>query len=75
MIDQMKRDIKRGASTAKEHIGRIAASVKLRPEKARNELVKIVDQMDVPSYWSDERKLQWAIANIERVQQFVERKR
>lgn len=52
------------AKSAKGALNRVSQQLGLRPEKAQNHLIKTVEAMDVPWWWSDERKLQWGIQNI-----------
>lgn len=62
------------ADMAQKNIDRIAESVGLNPFKARRELIKVVNEMDLPPM-SDYQKYRWALDNPEKIKAFIERKK
>lgn len=60
-------------NSARENIRRISETVRIRPEVAERELIKIIDQMDLPNMTRDQ-KLKWANDNPEKIRQFMNRR-
>jgi len=54
-------------------LGDAAASVSVSEQTARRELIKVTKQMDLPSGWTDEQRLRWAMQNPEEIKAFRER--
>lgn len=81
MIDQAKRDstsakevTQNAVQAAKDAIRRSLAGTDVRPERAERQLINAVSEMDLPPM-TDQEKLVWGTQNIERVQQYLARKK
>lgn len=70
---QVKDDFSSARETTQDWLKDIANSVGLDAKKARTGLLGTLDKMDLPPWWSDERKLQWARENPEAIKKFLER--
>ena len=87
MADQAVRDAKGIAKGAKGGFRKIADSVRrriqdialsfgLRHDVMERELIRVVERMDVDTTgWSDDRKLAWAMENLDRVARKVDREK
>lgn len=62
------------ADMAKKNIDRISESLGLNPFRARRELIKTVNEMDLPPM-TDYEKYRWALRNPEKIKEFLERKK
>jgi len=59
---------------AREYIDNTLKGMDIRPEWGRKELIKIVDEMDLPKM-TDGQKLQWAARNPDKIRAYMERKK
>lgn len=81
MIDQAKRDATsakevttNAVQAAKDAIRQSLAGTDVRPELAERQLINAVSQMDLPPM-TDQEKLVWGTQNIERVQEYLRRRK
>jgi hypothetical protein len=61
--------------SARDKIGQLAESVGVAADKGAKYLLKLLNEMDLPDFWSDEKKLQWARDNADAIRRFNERKK
>jgi len=67
------KSIHESARKMGQRLGDVAATVSVSERTARQKLINVTKQMDLPSGWTDEQRLRWAMQNPEEIKAFRER--
>jgi len=69
----INKNVSLGARGLADRLGDAAASVSVKEQTARRELLKIAKGMDHPSGLTEDQLLRWAMRNQDKVQRYIER--
>jgi len=55
-------------------IEEISKQLGLNPARTTDLLLKAIEEMDIPQHWSAQKKINWAVENIDQVRDYIKRK-